>query len=272
MAAGTFSLQEAASAVGDRLPDAPEIFLVLGSGLGGLADGLEDTVAIPFRDVPGFPQVGVAGHAGRLICGVLEGKRVLMQAGRFHFYEGHPPEIVLAPVRLAASLGARTLILTNAAGGMAEGLEPGSLMLLADHLNLMGRSPLAGPVQEPEERFPDMSEPYDASLRERAKELAAGLGIPLQEGTYAAVLGPSYETPAEIRFLKGVGAHAVGMSTVPEAITAKALGMQVVGFSLITNKASGMGDTPLDHKEVLEVGKDSGEALKTLVRALIGAI
>jgi len=264
-----FSLEAAIARVRERIPESPEVFLVLGSGLSGLADGVEDAVTIPFSEVPGFPQVGVAGHAGHLVFGVLEGKRVLMQAGRFHFYEGHPAEVVVAPVRLAAALGAGTVILTNAAGGIAKELEAGSIMLLDDHLNLMGRSPLAGPVHGSEDRFPDMSQPYDSGLQKKALELAGALGIPLSRGTYAAVLGPSYETPAEIRYLERAGAHAVGMSTVPEAITARALGLRVVGFSLITNRAAGMGNATLDHQEVLDVGDQAGEKLRALVRALI---
>jgi purine-nucleoside phosphorylase len=272
MAETLFSLETAAATVREMLPDGPEVFLVLGSGLSGLADGVENPTSIPFREVPGFPPVGVVGHAGRLVFGVLEGKRVLMQAGRFHFYEGHPAEIVVAPVRLAAALGAKTVILTNAAGGIGRELEPGAIMLLDDHLNLMGRSPLVGPVRGSEERFPDMSEPYDSTLQQTAMELAGTLGIRLHRGTYAAVLGPSYETPAEIRYLQGAGADAVGMSTVPEAVTARALGMRVAGFSLITNRASGLGSTPLDHQEVLGVGREAGEKLESLIRALIGTL
>jgi purine-nucleoside phosphorylase len=272
MTLSPFSVVDAAESVRDKLPATPEVHMVLGSGLSALADGLVDPVIIPFGEVPGFSRAGVVGHAGHLAYGELEGKRVLMQAGRFHFYEGHPAEMVVAPIRLAAALGARTVILTNAAGGIGKGLLPGSLMLLDDHLNLMGRSPLAGPVQGSEERFPDMSEPYDSALQARAMGVAEALGIPLRRGTYAAVLGPSYETPAEIRYLQGVGADAVGMSTVPEAITARALGMKVMGFSLITNLAAGMGQASLDHQEVLDVGKEAGEKLQRLIRALLAEI
>lgn len=264
-----FPLDEAVRAVQERIQGVPEVFLVLGSGLSDLARGVEDPVTIPFQDVPGFPPVGVKGHSGRLVFGALAGRKVLLQAGRFHFYEGHPPEVVVASVRMAAGLGADTLILTNAAGGIAESLHPGSIMLLEDHLNLMGRNPLTGPVHGSEVRFPDMSRPYDPALQERVVELALEMGIDLERGTYAAVLGPSYETPAEIRFLRLAGAHAVGMSTVPEAITARALGLRVAALSLITNKAAGLGDRPLDHQEVLEVGKAAGGRLKRLLLALI---
>lgn len=269
MSHGAFSLNAALDAVRRRLSLEPEIFIVLGSGLGALADEVGNPVVIPFDEVPGFPQVGVEGHLGCLVGGTLEGRRVLIQAGRFHFYEGHPPEVVVAPVRVAAGLGVKTTFLTNAAGGIRQELSPGSILLLDDHLNLMGRGPLVGPVQEGEERFPDMSTPYDAALREKAMELAEAQGIPLFPGVYAGVLGPSYETPAEIRFLEGAGADAVGMSTVPEVITARALGLRVVAFSLITNRASGLAPAPLSHQEVLEVGREGGGKLRKLIRALI---
>ena len=268
--AGTsFPFQEAMAALGGRIPQSPEILLVLGSGLSGLAETVPHAVSIPFGEVPGFPRAGVAGHAGRLVFGELEGRRVLVQAGRFHLYEGHPADLVVAPVRLAAALGVKTVILTNAAGGIARGLDPGAIMLLDDHLNLMWRSPLSGPVREGEGRFPDMAAPYDRALQASALALAAEVGIPVSRGVYAAVLGPSYETPAEIRFLEKAGADAVGMSTVPEAIAAAALGLRVLGFSLITNKAAGLGGAKLDHQEVLEVGRVAGGRLERLIRAII---
>ncbi len=264
-----FPLREAVEAVRKRISFQPEVFLVLGSGLSDLAEEIQEATNIPFAEIPGFPRVGVKGHSGRLVSGILEGRNVLIQAGRFHFYEGHPAQVVVAPVRLAAALGAETLILTNAAGGIGAGLEPGSIMLLEDYLNLMGRNPLVGPVQGTEVRFPDMSCPFDMSLQELALRLAGDLGIPLQKGTYAAVLGPSYETPAEIRFMERIGAHAVGMSTVPETITAGALGLRVAAFSLITNRAAGLPGSVLDHEEVLEVGKRAGGQLMDLLRGLI---
>jgi len=248
------------------------VFVVLGSGLGGLADDIQDPQTIPFRQIPGFPSAGVAGHAGRLIGGTVEGRKVLMQAGRFHFYEGHSASVVVAPMRIAAGLGAKTVILTNAAGGIHPKLSPGSILLLDDHLNLMNRSPLTGTGEEGEIRFPDMSSPYDVELQKVAQEAALELGIPLSRGTYAAVLGPSYETPAEVRFCRQAGADAVGMSTVPEAITARALGLRLLAFSLITNRAAGMGGGPLSHDEVLETGKGSGGRLKSLVRTVIGRL
>lgn len=284
---GRFPLEAARAAVRSRLEEEPEIFLVLGSGLGGLADGVENSVIIPFQEIPGFPRAGVEGHSGHLVFGTLEGRRVLLQAGRFHFYERHPADVVVAPVRLAAALGAGIVILTNAAGGIAKPLEPGSIMLLDDHLNLMWRNPLPGPVHGAEGRLSEpgadgrlsdhggdgrlsgMTRPYDPSLGARIMELAGEMQIPLYRGTYAAVLGPSYETPAEVRFLESVGAHAVGMSTVPEAITAGALGLRVVAFSLITNRAAGMGSQKLDHRDVMEVGRRAGGRLKSLLHALI---
>lgn len=264
-----FPIDAALHHIRDRLREPPEVFVVLGSGLSGLAEAVSDGVSIPYGEIPGFPTPGVAGHAGRLVGGRLEGKAVLFQAGRFHFYEGHPPSVVVAPIRLAAQLGATTVILTNAAGSIAPDLLPGQILLLDDHINLMARSPLAGPVVNGEERFPDMSAPYDSALRGLATELAREMGIALPSGVYASVLGPSYETPAEIRFLRSVGADAVGMSTVPEAITARALGMKVLAFSLITNQAAGLGAESLQHEEVLEVGIAAGGRLGDLIRRII---
>ena len=267
-----FPLDEALQYLQGRIHDSPDVFLVLGSGLSELAQGVESAVIIPFEDVPGFPSAGVEGHTGRLISGPMSGRGVLIQSGRFHFYEGHPGDVVVAPVRLAGALGAKMVILTNAAGGIAEDLEAGSILLLDDFLNLMFRNPLVGPVREGEDRFPDMSQPFDAPLRERALALAPELGIPLRRGVYAAVLGPSYETPAEVRFLEKIGAHAVGMSTVPEVIAARAQGLRVLAFSLITNRAAGMGAGTLDHQEVLEVGKAAGGKLGSLIQALLPEI
>jgi purine-nucleoside phosphorylase len=214
----------------------------------------------------------VAGHEGRIVFGEVEGKATLIQAGRFHYYEGHGGGVVEGPVRLAARLGAGTAIFTNAAGGIAPHLGPGSILLLNDHINLMGRSPLLGPVRSGEVRFPDMSLPYDRELQRLAREAALEKSISLETGVYAALLGPSYETPAEIRFLRGAGADAVGMSTVPEVITARALGMRVLGFSLITNVAAGLGSGHLGHGEVLETGRSLGGGLMELIRALLRRI
>ena len=258
----------AAEYLRERLPFAPRIAVVLGSGLGHLTGEVIDGIDVPFEDVPGFPPSGVEGHAGRYVGGVLEGAPVLLQAGRYHAYEGHPMDVVVAPVRVAASLGVEVLVVTNAAGGIDQRLAPGDLLLLDDQINMMFRSPLTGSVQGTEERFPDMSAPYDAELQKLALETAAELGIELARGTYAAVLGPSYETAAEVRMLGALGADVVGMSTVPEVITARALGLRCVGFSLVTNKATGLGTEPIGHAEVLEVGRDAGARLGRVIGAL----
>lgn len=264
-----FPLGEAGDVLKTLLHEEPEILIVLGSGLGGLLERLVDPVVIPFHDVPGFPAPGVVGHAGRLVAGRLGGRSILVQAGRFHFYEGHAPEVVVAPVRLAVRLGVRTAIFTNAAGGISPHFQPGAVMMLDDHINLMGRNPLAGPALEGEERFPDMSSPYDPELQTLALGLARKLKIELHRGTYAAVLGPSYETPAEIRFLSRAGADVVGMSTVPEVIAARALGVRVLAFSLVTNRAAGLGGGTLDHRDVLEVGRRAGTSLGGFLERLV---
>jgi purine-nucleoside phosphorylase len=272
MTEGGFPLDEAVTFLGDRLPKSPEVMVVLGSGLSDLSAVVSDGVSIPFQEIPGFPAAGVLGHAGRMVSGRLEGNAVLMQAGRFHFYEGHDPSVVVAPIRIAAALGATTVILTNAAGGIAPDLDPGDILLLDDHVNLMARNPLVGPVVGDEDRFPDMSAPYDRELQALAQGAADAMGFHLRTGVYAAVLGPSYETPAEIRFLSEIGADAVGMSTVPETVAARALGLRVLAFSLITNKAAGLGEGGLHHDEVLEAGRVAGGRLGELVRAVLKRI
>lgn len=262
----------AAELLRDRLPRVPRVGLVLGSGLGGLTEALAEPTVVPFDALPGFPRSGVEGHAGRFVAGTLGGRDVLVQAGRYHVYEGHPDAVVAAPVRAMAALGVTDLVLTNAAGGVDPLLEPGDLLLLNDHLNLMFRHPLVGPVQAGEERFPDMSAPYDPALRRLAMAAARELGIPLREGVYAAVTGPSYETPAEVRMLARMGAHAVGMSTVPEATVAAALGLRCVAFSMVTNKAAGLSLDPLSHEEVMEVGARAGASLGKLLTALVARL
>ena len=262
-------IEQAAEVLGDRLPWVPELFGVLGSGLGFLADEVEDPVTLSFEDLPGFPSAGVEGHQGRYVAGTLEGRRVLLQSGRFHVYEGHPLSVVVAPVRVAAAIGIRTVLLTNAAGGVSTSLAPGDIMLISDHLNLQGRNPLMGPVRSGEPRFPDMSEVYDSKIRGRVISRSAQEGIAIHQGVYAALTGPSYETPAEVRMLRSLGADAVGMSTVPEAIVARARGMRVLGFSLITNHAAGVTDEPLSHEEVMEVGRESSATFQQLVRCVL---
>ncbi len=250
----------------------PRVALILGSGLGDLADALDAATAVDYGDIPGFARSTVVGHRGRLVAGRLEGKEVLAFQGRYHAYEGHPPEQLALPVRTAAALGAHTLLVTCAAGGVNRLFGPGTLMLLHDHLNLMGRNPLVGPVQDGEARFPDLTAAYDPALQELALDVARESDIALSRGVYAAVLGPSYETPAEIRMLERLGADAVGMSTVPEVITARAGGLRVLGLALITNPAAGISGIPLDHEEVIAAGKAAAERFQRLVRGIIRRI
>ncbi|MBI4542914.1 MAG: purine-nucleoside phosphorylase [Gemmatimonadetes bacterium] len=253
-------------------PRAPRVAIVLGSGLGFLGEGLEGTARVPYARIPGFPKPEVIGHAGELIAGTLEGVPVIAQSGRFHLYEGHDAAVAALPVRIFAALGVRTLIVTNAAGGIRRTYRPGTLMLIADHINMMARHPLAGRVVEGEERFPDMSDPYDRELRALARRVATDEQIALEEGVYAAMLGPSYETKAEIEMLKRIGADAVGMSTVPEVIVARARGIRCLGISTITNPAAGLGAQKLSHEDVLvttdRVKGELGRLVRGIVRAL----
>jgi purine-nucleoside phosphorylase len=263
------AIRAAADAVAKRLgPRRPRVAIVLGSGLGFLADEVGDAVRIPYADIPGFPQPGVAGHKGELVAGTLAGVSVLVQSGRFHLYEGHAPATTGLPVRVFAQLGVRTLIATNAAGGVRQDLRPPALMLITDHINLSGKNPLVGAALAGEQRFPDMSAAYDPELHALAQAAARELAIPLAEGVYCALLGPSYETPAEIRMLQRLGVDAVGMSTVPEVIVARACGMRCVALSIITNAAAGLG-APLDHAEVLEMGARVAGQLGSLIKALV---
>jgi purine-nucleoside phosphorylase len=246
----------------------PRVGIVLGSGLGGLADRVERASTLPYGDVPGFPEPGVRGHRGELVLGELEGARVLLQNGRLHLYEGHTPDTVALPVRVVHALGVETLIVTNAAGALRASFRPPALMVIADHVNLMFRSPLAGPAVSPEPRFPDMSRAYDHRLRGLAREVALAEGIALEEGVYVGVLGPSYETPAEIQMLRRFG-DAIGMSTVPEVVTAGALGMSVLGISAITNPAAGTSHAKVSHEDVLQAGRAVAEDLERLVRGVL---
>jgi len=264
---------EAAAAVRVRIGDLrPALGLVLGSGLGSLGDEFEAAVRIPYADLPHWPPVGVAGHSGTLVAGFLEGVPALALKGRAHLYEGHAPALATLPVRVLAALGIRALFVSNAAGAINRGFRPGDLMLISDHLNLMGRNPLTGPVVEGDERFPDMSDAYDATLRGIVRETALSAGLPLQEGVYAGLLGPSYETPAEIRALERMGADAVGMSTVPEVIVARAMGLRCFGVSCLTNYAAGIRPEPLSHAEVMETTDRVGGQFRGLVRAVVGKL
>lgn len=261
---------EAIEHLRERVGVAPRVALILGSGLGNLADEVEGATRVPYESIPGFPESTVTGHAGTLVVGRWAGAEVAVMQGRFHLYEGWSSGMVALPIRVLAGLGAHSLVLTNAAGGVRPGMRPGDLMLIADHINLMWRNPLIGRVREGEERFPDMSDPYDAVLRSAAEEVALDLGIPLTPGVYAAVLGPSYETPAEIRMLARLGADAIGMSTVPEVLVARARGIRVLGISCITNLAAGLGDgEPLSHDEVVAVSGRVRDGLAALIHGVL---
>ena len=269
----TEAIAEAAAAVRERLGETrPRVGIVLGSGLGSLADAVEAPMRIPYGEIPGFPEPTVAGHAGELISGTLEGHPVVLQAGRFHLYEGHDASTVALPARVLAELGIEILVVTNAAGGLRATFRPPLLMLIADHLNLMWRNPLLGAVVEGEERFPDMSDPYDTELRALARQVAREREIDLEEGVYAALQGPSYETPSEIRMLQRIGADAVGMSTVPEVLAARARRIRVLGVSSITNWGAGLSGTALSHEEVLHAGRALAADLETIVRGVLARL
>lgn len=262
-------LEEALAVLRARGVPQPEVGLVLGSGLGALADEAEDRVVVSAADLPGYPESTVAGHDGRLVFGQLEGRSVVFVQGRVHFYEGHPARALTVPVEVVHALGARRLLVTNAAGGINPLFEPGTLMLITDHINFAFASPLGGPVAEGEERFTDMSAPYDPAWTDAAEAVALARGIATRRGTYLWTQGPSYETKAEIKMFARLGADAVGMSTVPEVLKARHLGMQVLGISTITNPAAGLGAEPLDHDDVLAVGARVRSRLARLVRGIL---
>ena len=246
-------VEAAASFVRGRLTDPPQVAVVLGSGLGDFADTLGDAVTVPYREIPHWPGVSVTGHAGTLVAGRVGSRRVVALAGRAHFYEGHDLHTVTFAVRVLGRLGVKVLILTNAAGGVNTSFSQGALMVIDDHVNLFGTNPLIGPNDERfGPRFPDMTEVYASRLRRIADETAEAQGFSLAHGVYAGLHGPSYETPAEIRSLRAIGADAVGMSTVPEAIAARHMGLEVLGISCITNMAAGVLPQPLNHAEVME--------------------
>lgn len=251
----------------------PSVGIILGSGLGELAQEIENPVTIAYQDIPNFPVSTVEGHKGCLVMGKLCGKGVVCMQGRFHYYEGYSLKQVVFPVYIMKQLGAKKLIATNAAGGINKSYLPGDLMLISDHINLMGTNPLIGKNDDTlGTRFPSMTEGYSLRLREIAKKAAAEVQINLQEGVYAAMTGPSYETPAEIRFLRTIGADAVGMSTVPEVIAANHCGMEVLGISCITNMASGVTDKPLSHEEVIETTNKASERFIALVKSIIALL
>lgn len=260
----------ATAALAVRLGDLrPGIAIVLGSGLGHLAERVRDAIRIPYAEIPGFHQPTVEGHRGELVVGSLAGRMVVVQSGRFHMYEGHSADEAALPVRVFASLGARALVVTNAAGGINRGFAPGTVMLIRDHINLTGRTPLEGPALPGEVRFPDMSAAYDAKLRTAAREVALKEGLDVAEGVYAGLVGPSYETPAEVDYLEKIGADAVGMSTVMEVIAARARNLKVFGVSTVTNLAAGRVVGTLSHQEVMDVAAHVGDKVATLVEGVV---
>jgi purine-nucleoside phosphorylase len=250
--------------------ETPSIGLILGSGLGVLADEIQNPVKVPYSEIPNFPVSTVAGHAGQLVFGMLEGKQVVAMQGRFHFYEGYSMSVVTFPVRVMKALGVEQIIVTNAAGGVNESYEPGNLMIIKDQINNMGQNPLIGPNDEAfGVRFPDMSSAYSERLRELARDQAEKLTINVQEGVYVGNTGPSYETPAEIRMLRTLGADAVGMSTVPEVIVARHAGLEVLGISCISNMAAGILPQPLTHDEVIETTEKVKSDFLALVKSIV---
>jgi purine-nucleoside phosphorylase len=267
--------EEATRAVRAKTPQEPRIGIVLGSGLGEFAASVEGADVIPYGDIPHWPVSTVEGHSGQLYVGQLEGQPVMVMSGRTHYYEGYPMSQITLPVRVMQLMGVHTLIVTNAAGGITEGLAPGTLMFLSDHINLpgmAGNNPLRGPNDDAlGERFPDMTMPYDPALRALARQAADDADVPAREGVYVAVAGPSFETPAEIRFLKTAGADAVGMSTVHETIVARHAGMRVLGISGITNVAlaEATDDNLPTHEEVLEAGKVLVPRLEKVLRGVL---
>ena len=267
-------LDEAVRAIRGRRDEPPRVALVLGSGLGSFAQGLAQRLAIPYAEIPNFPvSTGIVGHAGELVLGRVEGTPVAVLSGRVHFYEGRPMADAVFPARVLARLGARAVILTNAAGGVRLTFRPGDLMLLTDHINAFGTNPLIGPNEDAlGPRFPDMSAVYDPALRRIARATGRLLRIPLKEGVYIGLHGPSYETPAEIRALRRIGVDAVGMSTVPEAIALRHAGVRVLGISTITNMAAGILKKPLNHVEVLQTTERIGSRFVKLLTAMVPRI
>jgi purine-nucleoside phosphorylase len=266
-------LDRAVAAIRRRHAAEPVAGVVLGSGLGAFADALDGAVEIPYGEIPGWPRASAVGHAGTLVLGRLRGVELAVMRGRAHLYEGVPPAKVVFGVRVLGRLGARSLVLTNAAGALDASLEPGALVLVSDHLNLQGSSPLVGPNDDTlGPRFPDMTDAYDPALRAAAREAAGKLGFELREGVYAAWLGPAFETPAEIRFLRAIGADLVGMSTVPEVLAARHMGLRCIAISCVTNPAAGVGSGPIAHDDVLAVGERAAARLTALLAGLVPAL
>jgi purine-nucleoside phosphorylase len=263
-------IRESADYIESRATLRPRLAVVLGSGLGGFADTLENQTAIPYHDIPGWPPSTAAGHAGKLVVGTVDGTAVVALGGRVHLYEGYTAQQVVYGLRTLDMFGIESVILTNAAGGVNPAYGPGQLVLISDHINLLGQNPLTGPNDDSlGPRFPDMTEGYSKRYRQIAREAGSEIGLDLQAGVYAAVPGPSYETPAEIRYLRAIGADLVGMSTALETIAANHMGMKVLGISCVTNYAAGVTDQKLDHKEVLEVGERVKGTMVALLRRVL---
>ena len=265
--------EHATRVIRSRISVEPRIALVLGSGLGGFADDFEEAVGIPYEDIPGFVRSTAQGHAGRLVVGKIDSVPVLAMQGRVHYYEGYSLEEVTFAVRTFGLLGVKTLVLTNAAGGINVQLTQGALMVISDHLNLMGDNPLRGPNDERfGPRFPDMSAVYSPELQQIVVEEAKPIGVEVRRGIYGALSGPSYETPSEIHLLRNLGADAVGMSTVPEAIVARHMGIEVLGISCITNMAAGISDEPINHEEVMATGDRVRDVFALLLQRVVGRV
>jgi purine-nucleoside phosphorylase len=263
-------IKEAAAYIALKMGDKkPKLGLILGSGLGILGDKIENAITIPYGDIPHFPTSTVSGHKGQLVIGTLEGKEVVAMQGRFHYYEGYSMQEVTLPVRVMKQLGLETLMVTNAAGAVNTSFQPGDLMLIEDHINMMGTNPLIGPNNEMGPRFPDMSEAYNKDLLSHAEQCASNLNLAVKKGVYVGYFGPSYETPAEIRMFRALGGDAVGMSTVPEVIVANHVGLKVLGISCLTNMAAGILDQPLSHDEVIETTEKVKENFLTYVKEIV---
>lgn len=272
MTAGEYygAVAQAAGFLRNRIGDLPGVGIVLGSGLGDFASVLTDGVTVPYRDIANWPASAVVGHAGTLVVGNLGARRVAALCGRAHYYEGHTMQVATFATRVLGLLGVKTLILTNAAGGINLNFKPGTLMVIDDHINLMGTNPLVGANDDRfGPRFPDMTEAYSTRLRQIADDAAAARGVAVAHGVYVALHGPSYETPAEIRYLRTIGADAVGMSTVPETIVGRHMGMEILGISCITNPAAGVLPKPLVHDEVMEVARRVRGEFSALLEAIV---
>lgn len=266
-------IKESVQYVKERIDVIPEIGIILGSGLGDLANNVEDRVNIKYEDIPNMPKSTVVGHAGQYVFGKLNGKNVVMMQGRIHYYEGHAMEVLAMPIHIMKYLGIKTLVVTNAAGGVNESFKPGDLMIIKDHINFAFTNPLIGKNEEEiGPRFPDMSTAYDKDLIQIAEKIGKGMNIELKKGVYVMMTGPTYETPAEIRMTRILGGDAVGMSTVPDVITAKHCGLKVLGISCITNMAAGILDQPLNHEEVIETSNMVKEKFMKLVSGIVKEI